>query len=589
MITPNDSDITLPINAITKDGVKYFFLPSGTQNKNMEFSEGDDASNYEITTDENIGSLHFFSDDPVEKGMDYINGSADHSTKAPGRVVLLDENLNVEYMGDVDAIKGRGNSTWNRAQKKPYQIKLAEKANLLDPDDDSQDAKKWILLANAFDNTLLRNQIALNMAKEIGLESTPEGRQVDLYYDGKYLGVYYLCEKVEIGNGRVEINDLEKNSEVLTGGYLFEIDNAYYENESSYFSVNSVGNIVYKSPEMPSEEQAQYVEEIVNEAFACIANKGITKDGSKTLFDCIDKDAAAKYILVEEWIRNIDGYSTSAYFYKPENSEKLFFGPVWDCDLSMGKGGDSGKYDEWFIGGLGTNLCKSKEFRQALREEYTSNMQNLIFDTLLGDDDKRHLKSFENMADEIETAALMNQEVWCIYSGSIDNSDCVKSTQVLREWITRRANWFNQKIIDESFLNWAYMGNEATSGKTENGTQSINKPGQNDAARNNIAQKTVKTKKTIIAKVSRVKVRAKKKKLVVTWGKVKTAAGYEIRYYRPGKFDTSVKVKRIKGSKVTIKKLKKKTKYVVQVRAYSKQGTKLQYGNWSNKITKRTR
>ena len=573
-VTANDADVSVSIEPIEKDGESYLFLPSGTREENIQYLDGNSSADYTTMTDENIGSLHFFSDDPETMGMSYINSSADHSAKAPGRVVLLDSDLNVEYEGKVEAIKGRGNTTWKHAQKKPYQIKLTDKANLLDPDDDSQNAKKWVLLANAFDDTLLRNQIALNMAKELGLESTPEGRQIDLYYDGEYLGVYYLCEKVEIGNGRVEINDLEKNPEVLTGGYLLEIDNAYYRDEDRYFSAYPVGNIVYKSPEMPSEEQAQYVEEIVREAFACIANKGVTKDGSKTLFDCIDKDAAVRYILIEEWIRNIDRYNSSAYLYKPESSDKLFFGPVWDCDSTMGKGGSSGGYDKWFSGGLGAMLNKSETFRQALQDEYASNARGLIFDTLLGNENGRYLKSFDDMAGQIETAAQMNQTVWSIRSADATDANCKENTAVLRDWIVHRAEWFDQTIMDDDYVK----------GKTVQGQTEIS------GAADNQGKTSAETfKKVKLVKPGRVKIKAKKKKLIVTWKKVKNATGYEIRYYRTGKTGAKVKVKRVSSTKITIKHLAKKKKYTVQVRAYNKQGTKLQYSNWSNKKTKRTR
>lgn len=231
-IKVNNSDITVPVRAIRKGGSPYLFLPSGTTDASLLFEEGDSIDNYSVMTDQNIGSLHFFSDDPVNQGMQYINGSSDHSTKAPGSIVLLDEHLNLEYQGGVEAIKGRGNSSWKK-DKKPYQIKLAKKADLLKPGNGEQKAKKWILLANGFDSTMMRNHISFSLAQKMGFESTPEGRFVDLYYDGDYRGLYYLCEKVEIGNGRVEITDLDAkgNESILSGGYLLEIDNLYYSSE----------------------------------------------------------------------------------------------------------------------------------------------------------------------------------------------------------------------------------------------------------------------------------------------------------------------------------------------------------------------
>ena len=112
------NDTLIPINSIDKDDTRHLFLPSGTTEDKLIFDEGDDISNYEVMTDENIGSLHFYSEDPDTKGMAYINGSYDHSTKAPGNIVLLDEDGTVECQGGVEAIKGRGNTTWAIPDKK---------------------------------------------------------------------------------------------------------------------------------------------------------------------------------------------------------------------------------------------------------------------------------------------------------------------------------------------------------------------------------------------------------------------------------------------------------------------------------------
>ena len=71
----------------------------------------------------------------------------------------LVENVRTRSAGDiVEAgvnIKGRGNSTWALPQK-PYRLKFNEKVSLLDEPAD----KSWVLLANYYDKTQLRNQLA---------------------------------------------------------------------------------------------------------------------------------------------------------------------------------------------------------------------------------------------------------------------------------------------------------------------------------------------------------------------------------------------------------------------------------------------
>lgn len=75
----------------------------------------------------------------------------------------------------IDKLRGRGNSTWEKAvHKKPYQIKLSEKQNLLETGVEEEAKKKWVLLSNEAilttdgDLSMLRNQIALDLSREFG-------------------------------------------------------------------------------------------------------------------------------------------------------------------------------------------------------------------------------------------------------------------------------------------------------------------------------------------------------------------------------------------------------------------------------------
>lgn len=579
LLQPNDSDISIPIKTITKDGVRHLFLPSGTTEEALEFPEGEDISAYEIMTDENIGSLHFFSDDPENMGMDYIHDSADHSTKAPGSIVLLDENLNVEYEGGVEAIKGRGNSTWKGADKKPYQIKLAKKADLLDPVDGLQKAKKWILLADAFDTTLIRNEIAYSLAREMGLESTPEGKHVELYYDGEYRGVYFLCEKVEIGNGRIEINDMEDHPEITTGGYLLEIDRMYARREPAYFMNKVAGPIVCKSPEEPTDEQMEYIQGIVSEAMQCIENGGKSPSSDKTLFDYFDRDSLVKYFLVNEWIVNADAYLTSTYMYKPENSDKLFMGPVWDCDYSMGKRTTKGAYGSWYLPFLAEDLIKIPEFRQALQEEYVNNMHPLIQDTLLGENSRTYLRTYSEMTYWISTAAIMNHEAWTLMAGGEGVKYWPVKIDELNKWLNNRAEWFDAAITDEGFVEGAWLTSDQTGSAdtTTNNSTNIAKP-----VTSQVSDTSNKFKP---AKPKLLKIKANKKSFAVSWAKVKKASGYQIRYYQE-KGNESIIYKSTKNKKIKLKKLKRKTRYIVQVRAYRVVSGNKYYSPWRTKTVK---
>ncbi len=83
------------------------------------------------------------------------------------------------------------------------------------------------------------------------------------------------------------------------------------------------------------------------------------------------------------------------------------------------------------------------------------------------------------------------------------------------------------------------------------------------------------------AKVSSLKLKAKKKCFTAKWKKVKGAKGYQIQYAVSKKKLSKGKRKNVKKASVTIKKLKKKKTYYVRVRAYRQSGKKKIYGRWS--------
>ena len=101
-------------------------------------------------------------------------------------------------------------------------------------------AKKWTLINNHGDKTLMRNRVAFDMSRAIGLEYTPYCRFVDVIYNGEYEGCYQLCDQMEVRPGRVDITEMTPDDvagEALTGGYFLEID-AYADQEISWFNAH---------------------------------------------------------------------------------------------------------------------------------------------------------------------------------------------------------------------------------------------------------------------------------------------------------------------------------------------------------------
>ena len=117
------------------------------------------------------------------------------------QIKIVNTDGSLDYFGENDNIRGRGNTTWEYP-KKPYAIKLDKKSAILG----MPKHKRWVLLANWMDRTLLRNHVAFEISRRIGLDYTPRGTFVEVILNDKKLGNYYLCEQIKIDENRLNIN-----------------------------------------------------------------------------------------------------------------------------------------------------------------------------------------------------------------------------------------------------------------------------------------------------------------------------------------------------------------------------------------------
>ena len=136
------------------------------------------------------------------------------------------EKLNTD--DGLKKVKPRGNSTFEASMrlygKTAYNITLNEKAPLIEG---CQSSKKYSLLANNADESLMRNVTVYGIADAVGMPYTPNTRLIDLYDNGTYLGAYVLTEKVEYGKNTLipEAKSSDKlNEDILAAGKGIDYD-----------------------------------------------------------------------------------------------------------------------------------------------------------------------------------------------------------------------------------------------------------------------------------------------------------------------------------------------------------------------------
>lgn len=259
--------------------------------------------------------------------MEFIHEKKENEES--GKFCLYTENGIVDFTGKLKSINGRGNATWTDREKKAYSLTLEEEANLLG----MGKAQKWILLANAFDSSNLRNKIAYDFAKTVGLAYSPDSQWVDLYLNGEYAGLYLLCERNEIHPERVAISK--------TGSFLvsLELEERLAAQNYAYITTDAKQALRIHDPSNMSEAYMAELEvqwQAVENAL--LAEDGIDPITGKSWRELIDLDSWARKYLIEELFGSIDACFISQYFYKDGSGKNdiIFAGPVWDFDNSMG-------------------------------------------------------------------------------------------------------------------------------------------------------------------------------------------------------------------------------------------------------------
>ena len=228
----------------------------------------------------------------------------------------------------------RGNTTQN-FPKKPFALKFDKKVG---PQGMPTD-KRWELLANWMDRTMLRNAVAQDVAHRTanaladGLGWNPRGVNIELVINGRHVGNYYLIEKVKIDADRIDIKDCYEdvvdggnaNPTVADCGYLLEFDDAM--DEVNCFRTGRGLPVMFKD-EVP--ENGTLFNAVKDKIESIEAN--LEAGNYAAAYEQLDINSVIDYFLVQELVFNNEyKHPKSVYMYMDGDS-KLTAGPVWDFD-----------------------------------------------------------------------------------------------------------------------------------------------------------------------------------------------------------------------------------------------------------------
>ena len=265
----------------------------------------------------------------------------------PDYITVYEADGNVNLETAACGYRLRGNSTRN-FPKKPFAIKLKSAANLLNIMPEGTH-KRWVLLANWTERSLIRNAVAYEIANQTkaawknntdkigqGLIWNPSAKNVELVIDDRHIGNYLLGEQIKIdATSRVAIKEPYENgtaTDVADYGYLLEFDSNRDDDEYG-FNTN-IRNIpcILKDAEASNNTIedatiANYVKGRVNSVESYLSNGNYDE-----AYELLDINSVIDWWIVQELTMNNEyRQPKSAYMYI-DGESKIYAGPVWDFD-----------------------------------------------------------------------------------------------------------------------------------------------------------------------------------------------------------------------------------------------------------------
>lgn len=272
--------------------------------------EGDDSQLYQLT---NLPTVII----NTENAQEIVSKENEISSN----VYIISENGTNLLSTNETGVRGRGNASWDQFPKKPYRLKFKSKQSPLGA---PASAKKWTLISNYSDKSLMRNILAFEASRRIGQAYTPYCHPVDVIVNGEYRGCYQLCDQVEAAEGRVPAKD----------GYLIEIDAYAWKEVSAFWSWKGTP-VTIKHPDEDdiTDAQRNHIESFFNQMETVALGSDFT-DPEKGYRKYLDLESFLRNLLVGDFCGNTD-LLWSVYMYKDAADGKLYTGPTWDHDLSF--------------------------------------------------------------------------------------------------------------------------------------------------------------------------------------------------------------------------------------------------------------
>ena len=367
-IAPNTVDHSKLIATFIAEGCKSVTVNGVEQKSGITVNDFTQPLKYVFTSlkgeviEYDVSVINHFTDLPVvyvnTDGKTHITNDLTSKSDEAWKTATISITGNDELDGLEETtlqIRARGNTTlqW---PKKAFNMKFEKQQKILG----MKKHKRWCMIANYCDATLLRNVTAYYASSLTSLKWAPRGHFVELVYNGTYVGNYWLCEQVRVDKNRVAITETPlKDTSAENTGYLVEYDfhggstsRPYwtsYINTQQQTDWNNRGNssvrYVTKYPDENdvSQEQYDYIKKWVRDWEVDIRDRLTTNPATadeeyeKYITKYIEPVSFIDYWLIYEVCLNHELRNPGSVFIHKDveggvADGKLIAGPVWDFD-----------------------------------------------------------------------------------------------------------------------------------------------------------------------------------------------------------------------------------------------------------------
>lgn len=354
-------------------------------------------------------------------------------------IAVYDSEGTLNYKGSTE-IKGRGNMSWT-FPKKSYAIRLKKKGKVLD----MPEGKRWCLMANWLDRTLMRNAVAFRMSTLMGaLDYTPRGEYVELFVNGEHRGNYYLCEQIKIDSHRVPVEEPGKSETAwpgTSGGYIFELDE-YFDEDFRLRSPRADLPWMLKDPDEVGDEAWAYVKGYVAELEDALYDE--VRFARRDFARMMDLESFADWWFVHELTMNREPrYPKSCYMHKHRDTEEgrglLMAGPVWDFDCETFDASVESQFTA-ITCLYYPRLFEDAEFRDLVKRRWERLKEEGLRE--------RVCEYIDALNDRLRASESINSRMWPVTTPS--NTDILLSwdgaVAQLKETFTRKYLWMDYAI-----------------------------------------------------------------------------------------------------------------------------------------------